>query len=66
MEAIDQKRRQRFTHADILDRNQLEAMPHVISDVGGGEQHLVGSKNGIVDVAAPDLLLQNGNQLIDR
>jgi len=66
VQAVQQERCQRFPHADVFHRDELQPAPQMLSDISGGRQHLVGGEHGVVDVAAADFLLQNRNQLIHR
>ena len=48
VQAVQQERRQRFPHAYVFNRDELQPPPQMLSDISGGRQHLVGGEHGVV------------------
>jgi hypothetical protein len=63
---VDQHRPERQAHPHVFNRDGPQAPPQVLSNIRRGREHLVGGEHSIVDVAAPDLLLENGDEIVHR
>jgi hypothetical protein len=55
-----------WSHADVLDGDDAQSPPQVLCHIGRGRVHLVGGEDGVVDVTPADLLLQHGDEIVDR
>jgi hypothetical protein len=66
VQAVQQNGGQRFPHANVLNGDHLEPMPHMLGDFWRGRQHLIGGEYCVVDIAAPDVFLKHRYQLINR
>jgi hypothetical protein len=65
VQAVQHNGSQRPPHANVLNGDHLEPMPHVLGDFGRGHQHLIGGEHCVVDIAAPDVFLKHRYQLIN-
>jgi hypothetical protein len=66
VEHVDQDRGERQPHADVLDRDEAQASPKVLCDIGRGRVHLVRGEDGVVDPASADLLLEGRDEEVYR
>jgi hypothetical protein len=65
VEHVDQHRPRGRRHDHVSDRDDPQAPPQVLGDIGRGYEHLVGER-GVVDATAPDLLLEDRDEIVDR
>src|SRR5215204_2169532 len=65
VENVDQYRGERHPHADVFDRDKAQASPQVLCHVGRGCVHLICGQDGVVDTTPADVLLQNGDEIVD-
>ncbi|HEY6309895.1 MAG TPA: hypothetical protein VIY52_03695 [Streptosporangiaceae bacterium] len=66
MEHVDQHRPEGQAHPHVFNRDEPQAPPQVLSDIRRGGEHLVGGEHGVVDAAAPDLLLEDSDEIVHR
>jgi hypothetical protein len=66
VEHVDQHRPEGQTHPHVLNRDDPQAPPQVLSDIRRCGEHLVGSEHRVVDATAPDLFLQDSDKVVHR
>jgi hypothetical protein len=53
-------------HPHVVNRDDPQAPPQVRSDIRRGRDHLAGGEHGVAGAAAPDLLLQDSGEIVNR
>ena len=66
VEHVDEHRSDGQTHAHVFDRDEPQTPPQVLGDIRRGYEHLVGGEHGVVDATAPDLLLEDRDEIVHR
>jgi hypothetical protein len=61
---VDQHRTEGQAHPHVFHRDDPQAPPQVLGDICRGYEHFVGGEHGVVDATAPDLLLQDSDQIV--
>jgi hypothetical protein len=66
VENVDQYGREGQTHPHVFNRDEPQSAPQVCGYVRRGCEHLVGGEHGVVDATAPDLLLEDSDEVVHR